>query len=59
MVTGLGVTMKKLMEILDLMTKRMMRGSMQQTTNYINISSLDNYKNYVKGDVIIGGKTTI
>jgi hypothetical protein len=51
--------MKKLMEILDLMTKRMMRGSMQQTTNYINISSLDNYKNYVKGDVIIGGKTTI
>jgi hypothetical protein len=59
-VIGLGVTTKKPMEILDLCDEKDDESiGVHTTTNYKNTSSLDNYKNYIKGDVTIGGKTTI
>jgi hypothetical protein len=59
-VTRLGVATKKPMEILNLSDEKDdERSGAHTTNNYKNISSLDNYKNYVKGDVTIGGKTTI
>jgi len=59
-VTRLGVTKRKPMDISGFKwRKRWWEDKCNTTTNYININRLDNYKNYFKGDVTIGGKTTI
>jgi hypothetical protein len=59
-VTRLGVTKRKPMEIYRFKWRKgWWEDKCNTTTNYRNTNILDNYKKYFKGDVTIGGKTTI